>query len=243
MNYRTRNILTASALGLLAIVFVMMYISKVRDDEDVGKKLVSVLVAARDIQEGTPGSALQNGAFVKKRVPRKVAVPGWISAPSQVSGDVATQEILAGEQATTRKFSPLAAAGVRSRIHGYQRVVQLAGDPDQVLDGTLEPGDHVDVLGSWTPVGCQNCRLAGVIVRNALVLKTSTDLTSNGSSSDHVPVQLRLTDEEANLVFWMEKNGAWWLMLRPVVMPRDNSLSYGTASSILKSLKRRGLIR
>lgn len=243
MNYRTRNIATAAALGVLAIVLVMMYVSRVRNDEDVGKKLVSVLIAGRDIPEGTPGSALQTGAFVKKRVPRKVVVPGWISAPSQLTGEVTTQDILAGEQVSTRKFSSLAATGVRSKIHGYGRVVQLAGDPNQVLNGTLNPGDRVDVLGAWKPVGC-DCRVSGVVVRNALVLATSNDLGSSDSSNgnDRESVQLRLTDEEATTVFLLEKHGAWWLALRPVIKPKNTTLDYSTASTILKSLQRRGLV-
>jgi Flp pilus assembly protein CpaB len=243
MNYRTRNIVLASGLGLLAVLFVMLYISRVRNDEDVGKRLVSVLIAGRDIPEGTPGTTLQNGAFVKKRVPRKIAAPGWVSVPSQVRGEVVTQDILAGEQVTTRKFSPLANAGVRSRIRGYGRVVQLAGDENQVLDGTLNPGDRVDVIGSWTPASCQSCAVSSVIVRNALVLRTSSELTSSESSNDHVPIQLRLTDEEASAVFLMQKHGAWQLVLRPVVKPRDHVVSYDSFASILRELKRRGLIR
>jgi pilus assembly protein CpaB len=246
MNYRTRNIVTAASLGLLAVVLVMIYVSKVRNNEDVGKQLVSVLVASRDISAGTPGSSLQSGALTTKHVPRKAAVPGWISSPTQVKGEVVTTNILAGEQVSTRRFAPAAASGVRSDIRGTSRVVQLAGDPNQVLDGTLKPGDRVDVLGTWTPVDCDTCKISAVIVRNALVLATSSELpsgTSSSNGSEQVPVQLRLTDEEANAVFWMEKNGAWWLMLRPVIKPRNTTLSKGSVSSILQSLKRRGLIQ
>jgi|SRR5215208_619833 len=243
MTYRTRNIVAASGLALVAVIFMLIYVSKSRSSSgDVsGKSLVTVLLAKHDIDAGTPGSTLQVGAFTVKRVPRAAAAPERIASPRTFRGQVATQDILAGEQATARKFGPIAAAGVRSRIRGFQRVVQLSGDANQILDGTLEAGDRVDVLGSWTPPGCATCRLSGVIVRNALVLKTSSDLGS--SKSDAVPLQLRLTDEEANLVFWVQKNGAWWLMLRPVVNSRDNSLSSGTASSILQSLKRRGLVK
>jgi Flp pilus assembly protein CpaB len=243
MTYRRRNIVIASGLALLAVVFMVLYAHRGGSAGDVGRGVASVLFASHDIQEGTPGSSLQKGAFVRKRVPRSAVVPGHISTPKAVAGQVATQETLAGEQVTIRKFGPMAATGVRSRIQRYERVVQLAGDKNEVLDGTLRAGDRVDVLGSWTPVGCQNCRVSSVIVRNALVLATSAELGSTSRAQDAYPVQLRLSDEEANAVFWMMKNGAWWLMLRPVVKPRNSSLSYGTASDILRSLKRRGLIR
>src|SRR5262245_27889529 len=132
MSYRTRNITIASGLALLAIVFMIVYVSKARNSADVGKGLVSVLFAAQDIHAGTPGSALQNGPLWTKEVPQSAAVPDSITSPRSVAGQVATQDILAGEPVTTRKFGPIAAAGVRSRIEGLQRVVQLSGDKNQV---------------------------------------------------------------------------------------------------------------
>lgn len=243
MSYRTRNIVMASGLALLAVIFMVIYVSKARNgDDSLGKGVITALFAARDIQQGTPGSALQDGAFVRRKVARNATVPNSISTPTEVRGEIVTQDILAGEPVTARKFGPVTAVGVRARITGYERVVQLSGDPNQVLEGTLKAGDRVDVLGTWTPVGCDRCKMSGIIVRNALVLETSGALTGSGTSGE-VPVQLRLTDEQANAVFWMQKNGAWWLMLRPVIKPRSTSLSYSTASSILKELKRRGLIR
>lgn len=234
MSYRKRNIALASGLAVLAVVFMLIYTSKSKSSGAAGKQLVSVLVAARDIQEGTPGSALQGDALVSKLLPRDAAVPGSITAPSQVRGEVAIQETLAGEQVIARRFGPIAAQGVRSRIHRQERVVQLAGDANQVLDGTLEAGDRVDVVGSWILAGtaCTGCNVSRTIVRGALVLGTSAELRGSGSQSS-VPVQLRLTDAEAARVFWMATNGHWWLALRPVVDARSSNQAYDTSKSIL----------
>ncbi|HEX9416211.1 MAG TPA: Flp pilus assembly protein CpaB [Gaiellaceae bacterium] len=242
MSYRKRNIALASGLAVLAVVFMLIYTSKSKSSADVGKQLVGVLVAARDIPEGTPGSALQGDALVRKLVPRDAAVPGSITARSQVRGEVAIEETLAGEQVIARRFGPIAAQGVRSRIHRLERVVQLAGDANQVLDGTLKAGDRVDVVGSWALTGgtCTACNVSRTIVRGALVLGTSADLAGSGSSTS-VPVQLRLTDDEAARVFWMAKNGQWWLALRPVVDARSGSQGYDTSNSILHAdLDRKG---
>src|SRR5919109_3923701 len=121
MTYRTRNILIASALALLAIVFMMVYISRVRDDADLGKKLVSVLVATRDIGEGTTGSSLVTGGLAEKQVPQRLAGPGYVSTTDQVRGVIAGGETLAGEQVSTRRFGPLAAAGGRPPNHPTPR--------------------------------------------------------------------------------------------------------------------------
>jgi Flp pilus assembly protein CpaB len=234
MTYRRRNIVIALGLALLAVVFMVIYVANARKSDNAGKGVVSVLVATRDIQEGTPGSSLQSGAFLKKRVPRSAVVPGYISSPKAVTGSVATQETLAGEQLTTRKFGPIRATGVRTQLNGRERVVQLAGDKNQVLDGTLKVGDRVDIMGAWNvPENCGTCHVSRVIVRNVLVLGTSAELSSLGRSSTLVPVQLRLTDAEAEQVFWMTKNGEWSLVLRPVVRPRSSTQGYDSARSIL----------
>ena len=79
-----------------------------------------------------------------------------------------------------------------------------------------------------------------MIVRNALVLGTSSNLPAGNSGSTEKSVQLRLTDAEANVVFWMQEHGAWWLMLRPVVKPRNTTFDQTTAQSIMRYLKKHG---
>jgi Flp pilus assembly protein CpaB len=242
MSYRTRNIVIASGLALVAVIFMVIYASskKGSSSSDVAKGLVSVLYAAREIPQGTPASTLDNGAFVAKKVPQDAVAPGAITKPSQVAGTVATANILQGEQVTSERFGPVAAAGVLVRLKGDQRVVQLAGDRNQVLDGTVKPGDHVDVIGSWSVSNCTNCQVTGIIARNVLVLATTQQL---GSSDNGTPIQLRLSNAQADRVFWMEKNGSWSLVLRPVVKPKNRN-GYVTGRSILNStLNSEGLIR
>src|SRR5207244_9445356 len=107
-----------------------------------------------------------------------------------------------------------------------QRVFQIAGDKNQVLDGTLKTGDHVDIVGTWNvPESCTTCHVSRTLVRNALVLGTAADLGSSTSSNgvaNTEPVQLRLTDAQAERVLWVANNGDWWLDLRPAVTPRNS---------------------
>lgn len=233
MSYRTRNITVASGLALLAVVFMIVYASKAKNGgSDLGKGVVSVLFAAQDIHAGTPGSDLQH-AFVTKKVPQSAVVPNAISSPKEVAGQVATQDILAGQPVTTRTFGPIAAAGVRSRIVGTQRVVQLSGDKNQILDGTLQAGDHVDIVGTWNvPESCGSCHVSRVIVPNVLVVGTTADIGPIDQQGQ-VPVQLRLTDAQVAKVFWVAKNGAWWLALRPVVRPKSGGPDVESSRTLL----------
>jgi pilus assembly protein CpaB len=236
MTYRTRNILIASALAALAAIFMLVYISKSRNNEDVGNGLVSVFVAGRTIDEGTPGSALTGGSLLEKRVPRKAVAPGAITSPNEIRARVATETTYPGEQVSVNRFGSIAETGVLTKIRKRQRAVQFAGDANQVLDGTLKAGDRVDIVGTWKVGGADVVR---TIVQNVLVLATSTDLSATGtgiaSSGGAKPVQLRLTGRQAERVYWMAQHGAWWLVLRPVVKPRNTPQKVQTGSSIVRA--------
>jgi Flp pilus assembly protein CpaB len=240
MSYRKKNILGAAALALVAVVFMVAYISKAHSGNahKTKKQVVaraSVLIARHDIRAGTPGNSLQHGAFASRIVPAGAVPPDAVTSAASVRGLVVRRKIVAGRPVSLTRFGPAAASGVRVQLRGKERVVQLDGDPSQVLDGTLRRGDHVDVLATWNdPESCSSCHVSRVIVRNALVLATSADLGTHKSlSSQTIPVQLRLTDGEARRVFWMDKNGAWWLELRPVVHPGNSPQGFDTATTIL----------
>ena len=86
-------------------------------------------------------------------VTRTAIVPGAISNGSELTNLVATQTTFAGEQVSARRFAPQSAGGVRASITGPQRAVQVPGDGNQLLAGTLKAGDHVDVVASWAVPG------------------------------------------------------------------------------------------
>src|SRR5262249_28810717 len=226
-------------LALLAVIFIFLYISKVRHQADVGKQVVAVFVAAHNIDEGTSGSSLTHGGLVEKHVPRKAIVPGAISSPTQLKGLSATQQALADEQVTTRRFGPLAESGVRSQVSKTDRVVQIAGDPNQVLEGTLKDGDHVDFIATWNvPESCSTCHVSRAIVRNALVLKTSADLgttssTTGGATLD--PVQPPPAAPPTGGGLRSLEKGKWQLDPGPVVKPDESKKGYDNGNSILRN--------
>jgi Flp pilus assembly protein CpaB len=166
----------------------------------------------------------------EQTVPRKAVVAGAISSPSQLAQYVATQDVFEGEQVSTRRFSPPTEQGIRAQIKGTQRAYQLPGDPNQLLAGTLQAGDHVDVVGTWAADGQNGAVVSRVILRNLLVLQaaTGTDsakITTPGSGGESV--QLRVTDAQSNKLIWIQKNGvkdgeAYYLMLRPPANSLDS---------------------
>lgn len=229
MNYRVRNIGIAVALAALAAILTSVYVVNYKRHVQNGEDKVSVLVAAKDIPAGTTGADIIDKQMLKEQtVPHKAVVAGAISSPEQLAQYIATQDVYEGEQVSTRRFAPPREQGIRSQIKGNQRAYQLEGDANQLLAGTVKPGDHVDVVGSWdisNPNSSgDDITVSRVVLRNLLVLSAPGDAGGTASvtdtSSDKVKIQLRVTDAESQKLIWIEKNSVdsgegWHLELRP----------------------------
>src|ERR671933_1196014 len=165
MTYRARNIVLAVALAVVAALLTGFYVTNYKRTVQHGEHQVPVLVAAKDTPAGTAGADLQARHFLSSvSVPRRNVVPGAISSPSQVEKLVATQATYAGEQVSTRRFSSPSNSGVKAQLKGPLRAVQISGDSDQVLAGTLKDGDHVDLVADLD-------KFDRVVLRDVLVLR------------------------------------------------------------------------
>lgn len=235
MNYRVKNIGIAVALAALAAILTSVYVVNYKRHVQSGEGKVTVLVAARDIPAGTSGADVVDKKMLKEQtVARKARVPGAISSPSQLSQYVATQDIYQGEQVSSRRFAPPQEQGIRAQIKGTQRAYQLPGNGDQLLAGTLQAGDRVDVVGTWgVKVGTSDNEtlVSRVVLRNLLVLSPpagdSSSTVTGGSGG--MSVQLRVTDAQAQKLIWIQKNGVdagFQLALRPPSGSLDSSNTY-----------------
>jgi Flp pilus assembly protein CpaB len=224
MAYRVRNLGLAFVLAAAAVAIVSVYVSQVRRDASSGGASVTVYVAKSDIGVGTPGAEIAAHLLVPVSVPRRDVVPGAISDPGQIADSVLTQQIYKKEQVTVSRFASRE-GGVRSRISGNQRIIAVAGTPQQTLAGTLADGDRVDVVASWqSPEGATPAHhLSRVLLRNLLVVAAPSTVVSKTGSSI---VELRMTDLEVEKFFWLVENGAWSLVLRP---PAGAAASSGQA--------------
>jgi len=241
MTYRVRNIGIAVALAVLAAVMISYYVTNYKHHVQRQSSDVAVLVAAKDIPVGTPGAVAAGQHLLRSEtVTRAAVVPGAISNPSELAGLVSTQIIYAGEQVSTRRFATQAAQGVRSSLTGVQRVIQLPGDANQLLAGTLKTGDHVDVIGSWGfPTQSAALHVGKVIIHDLKVLRAPSAPLGNEASritaspDSAFSVQLQLTDAQAQMLFWLVQNGTWTLSLRPTVGAANNARGADTPGTLL----------
>jgi Flp pilus assembly protein CpaB len=252
MTYRVRNIVLAVALAALAAMLTTFYVANYKRTVQKAEKNVPVFVAAQDIAAGTSGAEAFDGGLLETReIPRRSVVPGAISSPEEVENLVSTDAIHAGEQVTARRFRPAEEGGIRAQLSGNLRAVQIAGDQNQILAGTLRKGDHVDVLaalkyqvkdirpaGEDATVAADMDRIASrVVLRDLLVLKApSGSLTAEkvgGPIGGGYAVQLAVTDAQAQKLFFVTTNADWSLQLRPVTDAEDSPESVETLESVL----------
>jgi len=239
MTYRLRNMGIAIALALVAGLLTIFYVTNYKRSVVDAESDATVWVAARDVEEGTPGEDIAGGGFLKElEVAKKSVAPGAITSPEQLEGKIASTPIYAGEQLTTLRFTSTEKQGIRAQLTGNKRAVQLSGTQHQLLAGTLREGDYVDVLGSWNVPESDTRHFSRVVLREILVLKApdrpdSTQKLTNGPNGSALAAMLALTDAQSQKLFWLTQNGEWTLELRPADDGANSPESAETAWSLL----------
>jgi Flp pilus assembly protein CpaB len=238
MTYRSRNLAIAAVFAILAVTVTAIYVSHYKGKVDARAATVNVLVAARDIPIGTPGSALLADGYARiATVPQAELVPSALTSVTEARGHVVGETIHRGEQVTARRFAAAGVEGVQLNLTKTLRAVQLEGNATQLLAGTLEAGDRVDVFASLSYPEGGTRHFAGAIVRNLLVLKAAEDSGSSKLTTGATPtassVLLAMTDRQAQRMLFAVKNGDWTLALRPVTKPRDSAPTIDSAWTVL----------
>jgi Flp pilus assembly protein CpaB len=246
MTYRLRNIAIAIALAVLAAVIVSFYVKQQKQDLQRGQTLTAVFVAKEDIPAGTPGSEIES-KVERVEVAKDAAAPGAIVAPEDLEGKVSTEQIYANEQVSLLRFANPTQQGIRAKLSGTLRAVQVPGDEHQLLASTLQDGDRVDLVTNMKyklvnfgraggGSGAQDNVAVRTVLRDVLVLQsanTSSNSKRLSSSSQNKFVVLALTDAQSQKLFFVMRNGDWTFELRPVKDPADSPESIETVATVL----------
>ena len=235
MTYRLRNIAIAVALAVLAAMMTSFYVKQQKQDIQQGQVLTTVWVAKSDIPAGSVGDDI-SGQLQSTEVAKSAVTPGAIVQPDDLAGKVSSEAIFAGEQVSLLRFSTQEEQGIRAKISGNLRAVQLPGDANQLLVGTLTAGDHVDVVGSWQLTGVENQKVSRIVLRDILVLQApeaSTESKRVTQQSGDQAIMLAVTDAQAQKLFWIFTNGDWSLSLRPTTDAADSPEGFEWSGTVL----------
>ncbi|HEU4450591.1 MAG TPA: Flp pilus assembly protein CpaB [Gaiellaceae bacterium] len=253
MTYRLRNIGLAIALAAVAVLLVFYYVAQERGRLQEDQELVPVWVATKNIPSGTLGADLESGGYIEKaEVERSIVAPGALLDPQAVATKIVVDPLYKGEQVSQLRFRSQAERGVRAQLTGNLRAFQVPGTEHQLLSGTLQEGDRVDVVATIdykfvnfgpVPQGTSNEELTAsrVVLRDLLVLRapkveTTTSKISDGANQGgNISVLLAVTDAQAQkLAFVTRDDGpAWTLQLRPPLDASDSPESVETVATIL----------
>jgi Flp pilus assembly protein CpaB len=127
---------------------------------------------------------------------------------------------------------------MRGFLKGSLRAVQIAGDPNQTLAGTIKNGDHVDLVAN-VKIGSDSSQrsVARIVLRDLRVLKapaaTDSGVHLSTSASNGTPVILAVTDTQVQKLFYVVQNDDWTLELRPVVGGTDSPESVETQATVI----------
>jgi Flp pilus assembly protein CpaB len=227
MTYRLRNIGLAIALAAVAVLLVFYYVAQERGRLQDDQELVPVWVAAKNIPAGTSGAELESSGYIEeKEVERAALSSSALLEPDDITGKVVVNTIYKGEQVNVLRFRSQAEKGIRAQLSGNLRAVQLPGNEHQLLAGTLQAGDRIDVVGTWNVPESATHHVSRVLLRDVLVLEPakSSEVTSKISQgpNQQLSVKLALTDAQEAKLFWIAQNGEYTLVLRPPTDPADS---------------------
>jgi Flp pilus assembly protein CpaB len=239
MTYRLRNLGLAIALAAVAILLVFYYVSQERGRLQEDQELVPVWVAAKDIPIGTSGAELDAGGYLTpSEVERGQVAPGALLDPADVATKVVAAEVYKGEQVSQLRFRSEAERGIRAQLTGNLRAVQIPGNEHQLLAGTLQAGDRVDVVGTWNVPENETNHVSRTILRDILVLEAAVKADVQSKITEDadkgLSAKLALTDAQEQKLFWISENGTWTFTLRP---PKDASDSPEAAESYFTLLE------
>ena len=242
MTYNVRNIAIALVLAGIAAFLVIMYTSNVQKQAHDAQQTTSVLVATGDVPAGTSvADMISSGQLTtRKIVQQDVIVGAVIDTKSLDSSYVAKQDIFSGQQVTAAMFVASKDTGITTQIQRDFRAIAVSINKTQILGGTLQPGDHVDLVGTYTvhPPNGSDFDVSRIIVRDVLVLRAPESDAASGklsTNTDKPEVILSVPDTIVPKITFTLHAGedALWFVLRPGNQSRDGATTLATVKSVI----------
>lgn len=256
MTYSVRNIVIALVLAAVAAGLVILYTGNVKKQAHDSQQNVTVVVAKTAIAAGTPVNELvDTGAFETRQVVQRDVVPGAYTSIDALNKNFSTAgPITAGSQITPAMFSEGTSAPIADQIKGTARAIQVAYNSNRVLGGSLEAGDHVDILAVFDVEPAKSnspyshMQASRIILTDVRVLSTvasgsaSTALQGDsqtgdqeGSDDGHLGTAMILAIPQDGLASFnlARQYGSLWYALRPRAGAQDTAPSVATPCSVL----------
>jgi pilus assembly protein CpaB len=188
--------------GVLIYVFVQRYKTSVTPTTP---PISTVIVAKQYIPRGTPISVVESGNGTQSITVKSTAlVPGAVTNPAEIAGQVAATNIAPGQQLSTADFT-VATVSLSQYLSRGMRALQVPLDATHGLSGYVAVGDHVDLASNVGPLaGTHSHPGLSILATDVLVLAVPS-----GSLVFGVPARV------AQQVAYASDNSKIWVFMRP----------------------------
>jgi Flp pilus assembly protein CpaB len=205
---RQGTVLLGVIAAVIAAIALIVYLENYRNS--VTKPPVTVLVAQRLIQQGTPGDVIKTSPTFYKAVslPRGQVETGAILSPATLANQVALSDISPNQQLTAADFGPC--SGTQCALGKNERAVVVSLGSPQAGGGQIGAGSHVDV---WTVLTGQG---ANGVTRPTVKLLYQ-NMTVLNAAADGGNVTFEATPTQAGTLIYAATNAQIWLTLRPTI--------------------------
>ncbi len=243
---RNQMILTTVAAGLLGLIFSYLYLTAQKRNILAKGQPQSVLVASRHIE---PWTRVTEDMLRRTDIPAEYLNPGAVRDAEEVVGQMSLAPISKGEQITANKFTP-GEKGLSLHVPTGRRAFPLMLDDASLFAGNLNPGDHVDVLGTFnimeseqryynfTSTLLANIKVLSVGSRTGPKQEKKKDNQLAPAYQEKNIVSLLLTPQESLLLSYCAERGVINLSLRS---PHDEEQIDTETITLEELLKKAGL--
>jgi pilus assembly protein CpaB len=205
-------ILLAVILGVVTAVLAYKWASDLKQKSE--ENWQPVVVAVVDIK---PRTTVTREMIQLTRYPQDTIAPEALTDIKQVEGRITLGKIKAKEQI---RQSDLVQKGqspsLAFTIPAGKRAIAIGAGEVMAAGGTVKPGDHVDVLATYTdPVS--KLETTQMILQNVPVLAINEGETdAQGVKGAKSSMTLAVSPEEAELITAADRAGVLRVALRPV---------------------------
>lgn len=243
MTYNVRNIAIALVLAGIAAFLVIMYTGNVQKQAHNSQQTTTVLVATADIPAGTTvADAISGGQIQTHQVVQQDVIVGALTDEKSLNSSYVTkQDLYSGQQVTASMFAPSDETRLVTQIKQNYRAIQIGLTPDELLGGTIEAGDHIDMVGTYTvhpSNGDPDYDISRIIVRDVQVLKAPDINTTTGqlaATTTTPSITVSVPDTVVpKITFTLHGgDGALWFVLRPSNGSQDGPITLATVESVI----------
>jgi pilus assembly protein CpaB len=224
------------AAAVLAGILLLVYLDRYRDSVRGETANTPVLVAKSLIIKGTSGTQVaKRDQYQAAELPRDDIKDGAIADPAYLSGRIAVNDILPGQQLTTADFTTAPSTSVTTRLTGPQRGISVTIDNVHGSLSQLTAGSRIDIYigAGGGPNGQQIVKLfrPNVYVLAVPGSSDGRELTGTPNSGNLI---LQVNQRDAADFAYVADNTQLWFVLRPDSGATPTRPDTATAATVLR---------